>query len=171
MGCLAGIQPDPSPSPPQGQQATSPPRRSKKRLLSVEAVVKSPLRTTKPSTRTRVSSSSKRGELKVLRENCNSQTREQEPLKTRPHPPHPSSAWCAATCWSCEKKTLAFSEDDPVFPEVETVKTTSVKDQHTPSQAFPPGLGAPSVFPGLTGTASLCNISHSSLLTSFVKGN
>merc|ERR1712108_15928 len=52
---------------------------------------------------------------KVLRENCDSLANKSL-KKTRPHPPHPSCAWCAATCWSCEKKTLAFSEDDPVFP-------------------------------------------------------
>merc|ERR550517_1067513 len=58
-----------SPSRTAGNFST---KKVEQRLLSVEAVVKSPLRTTKPSTRTRVSSSSKRGELKVLRENCNS---------------------------------------------------------------------------------------------------
>jgi hypothetical protein len=50
-------------------------------------------------------------------------------------------------------------------------ETTSVKDQTTPSKAFPLGLRALSVFPALTGTAILCNISYSSLLTNSVKGN
>jgi len=72
--------------------------------------------------------------------------------------------WC-----SLQKGT---PEDDPVFPRWKLSKPPQSRtNTYTPSQAFPPGLGAPSVFPGLTGTASLCNISYSSLLTSFVKGN
>jgi len=150
----------------------------------VEAVVKSPLRTTKPSTRTRVSSSSKRGESKVLRENCDSLANKS--LKKHGHilptlpvlgvlqPAGPVRRrhWRSLRTILSSPRTILSSPRTILSSRGGKCQNpTSVKDQHTPSQAFPPGLGAPSVFPGLTGTASLCNISYSSLLTSFVKGN
>merc|ERR1711974_46824 len=89
-----GIQPDPSPSPPQGQQAT-PPRGPVCPPQASEESQKSSVRTATPS-RTRASKN----------------TATSSP---------PFCAWCAATCWSCEKKTVAFSEDDPVFSEGDPV--------------------------------------------------
>jgi len=67
--CLAGIEPDPS--------SFSPSRTTDNSSTGcfspvVDTVVKSPLRTTKPSTKRTLVSSSSEESLKVLNENCNS---------------------------------------------------------------------------------------------------
>merc|ERR1712226_167629 len=85
-------------------------------------------------------------ETEVLHENCNSLVGKRASKNTATSSP-PFLCLVCLTC-SCDKKTVTFPAKRGLLRTILSfqIQTTSVQDQHTPSQAFPPGLGAPSVF-------------------------
>merc|ERR1712037_843747 len=101
---------------------------------------------TKPSTRTLVSSSPATKVKSSMRTATPSLARALKDTATS-SPPFLLCLVCS-TC-SSEKKTVVFSAKRGLMRTilscrgVDISQTTSVQDQHTPSQAFPPGLGAP----------------------------